>query len=192
MLMFLPMAFVGTMVHEAGHLVVAEALGYETSLHYGSVAWWPGTERPIPDSQMIAVSLGGPMTNMLVGTIGLIWLLRLRRRAESTEPLGARGWMATLLSLFWSRQLFNAASALHLVVTSGEWGNSDEVRLAEHFRLHSGSLSLFTGLVALLVCVTVVIQMPRGKTLPWLAGGMLGSLVGFAVWYGYFGPRVLP
>ena len=186
------MAFVGTMVHEAGHLVVAEALGYETWLHYGSAGWWPETERPIPDGHMIAVSLGGPVTNMFIGTIGLVWLLRLRRRAESDEPLGAKGWAAALLSLFWSRQLFNAVRALHLVITSGEWGHSDEVRLAEHFRLPSGSLSLVLGFVALFVCVTVVVQMPRGRTLPWLVGGLLGSLAGFAVWYGYLGPRVLP
>ena len=191
-LIFLPMAFVGTMVHEAGHLLVAEALGYDTCLHYGSVGWWPETERRIPDGHEIAVRLGGPVMNMLIGTIGLVWLLRLRRPAESDEPLGAKGWVATLLSLFWSRQLFNAVRALQRVMTSGEWGHSDEVLLAEHLSLPLGSLSLVTGCLALFVCGIVVVQMPRGRTLPWLAGGLLGSLAGFVVWYGYLGPRVLP
>lgn len=190
---FLPLAFVGTMVHEAGHMSVAEALGYEAQLHYDSMSWWPELGAPPPNGHRVAVALGGPLTNMLIGTAGLAWLIRLRRHEDREARLTGRSWCASVLALFWSRQAFNAALALGRVGTSGEWRPSDELMLAAHWGLPAGSLSLGTGLVGLGVYAFVVLRLlPPSMTRSFLAGGLVGSMAGYGLWYGWLGPIVLP
>lgn len=193
-LLFLPMAAVGTLLHEAGHLTVAAALGYETELHYGSVTWWdPGGSEPA--AHAFYITLAGPLQTILFGTVGLGLLFRRRREAA----LGARGWAALLLALFWSRQVFNAGKILLGYVRGGEWARgggwpaTDEVELAEYLGWPALSLAFGSAALGLAVCSWVVFGLvPRASRRAVLLGGGLGSLAGFAIWYGVLGPRLLP
>ncbi|MCP3919816.1 MAG: hypothetical protein GY711_30135 [bacterium] len=111
----------------------------------------------------------------------------LRRPRE--EPLGVRGWVAVLLALFWSRQLFNAL----VLLASSAGAAGDEISIADQLGWPSTSLAFGTAAVGLVVCLWVAfVAVPRASRLPLLAGGGLGSLVGFAIWNLALGPWLLP
>jgi len=192
-LLFSPMACVGTLLHEAGHIAVAEGLGYETALHYGSMSWWPAQTRDIPAGHELLVSAGGPASNMILGSVGLAWLTLLRRRAERWQLLGAWGRTAAITALFWSRQVFNAVIALAEELGEGCSYQGDEFRLAEGLGWPAWSLLLPTAAVGLEVCRRVAFVLVPGDERPgFLLGGLTGSLAGFGLWYGWLGPLALP
>jgi hypothetical protein len=159
-LVFLPMAFLGTQLHELGHWTVAEYYGFEPELHYGSVSyhesekyrlyqhylsiyWNDSTDQeafkksehwPFVERtflETVFVTLGGPAQNMIFGTIGLIWLWALRRRRRLEYSLAAMEWGVVILALFWSRQVFNGLTGIVYWVVQGYWAvRGDESRLS--------------------------------------------------------------
>lgn len=119
-----------------GHIVVAESLGYDTVLHYGSMNFDNSAlndkldsiyvnnqfqiENDLPYEQSqefdktltklgkdgFLVTLGGPLQTLFTGTIGLVILL-VRRRKIRKQGLKLGDWLAVFLSLFWLREVFN-------------------------------------------------------------------------------------
>ena len=191
-LVFLPMAAIGTVSHELGHVLAARASGVGTVLHYGSTEWL------LPDSGLSTrdeawMLLGGPASTVALGTAGFVWLLRLRARVPADAPLRVRGWIATLLALFWSRQVFNAAVCVVAFAVLGTWPTTDETTLAVLGGLSEWITVWVPCLVGFLVCAAVVVRLhPVGHRLAFAVGGSLGALAGFALWYGPVGPRLLP
>jgi len=177
-LVFLPMAAIGTLVHELGHMAVARARGYSPVLHYGWMTWGRGSLR-----DEVLISAGGPVTNMLIGTIGFAWLFWLRRGVPRESPLVVSGWCATLLALFWSRQVFNAAGSVALVIIGkGGTASGDETFL---------TLGV-PSIAGLVVCGAVVWFHPRAQRLAFAIAAPAGCVVGFVAWYGLLGPHLLP
>ncbi len=201
--LFLPMATVGTLSHEAGHWLAARALGCQPILHYASVTYRCAS-RPLTEVwQAALLTAGGPLQTTITGTLGLAWLFYLRRarpqRAGLTGgagPLGRAGWAAALLALFWSRELFNAlALALGWLILqrpSAFLLAGDEQKLSMLADLPLGTISAITGVAGAGVCLAVVGLTPRAWRLPLLCGGVAGSLVGFAAWMFLAGPLLLP
>ena len=191
-LTFLPMAFIGTMLHEGGHIAVARVLGYSTTLHYGSMNWdaedWSAVTNG--DLHSTLISMGGPLTNMGLGVMGLLWLSRLARRGHTEF----RGWnmVASILALFWSRQLFNAVLATAQLVGEGAWNHSDEVKIARDLGWHPGSILWATAVLAAMAIVRTVAHLPKAQRLPFVLGGGTGSLLGYLIWYQALGPLLLP
>ncbi|MCA9000485.1 MAG: hypothetical protein KDB61_01085 [Planctomycetes bacterium] len=189
---FLPMAFIGTMLHEGGHIAVARVLGYGTTLHYDSMSWsgdsgWNPNADPMHDTWIL---LGGPLANMGIGCFGLFWLARLSKRKDAA--FDGKRTLASVLALFWSRQLFNLGLALVEMYPYGDWGSSDEVRLARRFGLPDGSLLLVTAFLASLAVLRTITHVPKGLRVTFTIAGLLGSVLGFGVWYAYLGPELLP
>jgi len=191
LLVFLPMAAVGTQIHEWGHYGAALALGWSPELHHGSVSFGAprvagayGTE----GERLIATAMG-PLTNMAIGTLGLgaLWL---RRRDRAGESLDVGDWLATVAALFWSRQLFNLLQLLVVAGLGSGGTGGDEARIARALGLPYWGLDAVGGGLAAVVCLRVLAWMPRPV---WFsAGAATGSLVGFALWFGWLGPVLLP
>lgn len=196
-LLFLPMAALGTLAHEAGHVGAARALGRETRLHHGSMESWEPAGAALPREQARRrehlVTLGGPASTVLVGTLGLWWLVRLRRREGRDSPPGPAAWCATLLALFWSRQVANPLMGLAARVLRGAWpASGDEAVLARAWGLPGWLTAGVPGLLGLAACVAVVLLHPPPERVRLVAGGVAGSVAGFALWYGLLGPWLLP
>lgn len=127
---------IGTLSHEYGHIGVAQYLGYETTLHYGSMNYHPSklsqqrhdlywknrpavlNEEAFEDQALIEaigaqmeenswwISFGGPLQTMLTGTIGFLVLL-FREEKIRQNGLQWIDWLFVFLSLFWLREVFN-------------------------------------------------------------------------------------
>lgn len=188
---FLPLPAIGTYLHELGHAAVAKAQGYGVWIDYRSMTALHPEEGPMGGGPL--VTLGGPLSTLLTGTLGLLWLIRQRRRVGRDAPLGARGWIAVALALFWSRQVWNVARSVWRVLRGGDFGRSDEVKIAEHLGLPGESISFTTAALGLAVCLAVLLWLvPRQARRPLLVGGLVGSLAGYGLWYRWLGPLVLP
>lgn len=134
--------------------------------------------------------LGGPLVNMTIGTIGLAWLVRLRRRSSAWN---LRHWTAMIAALFWSRQLFNLVTAAGGFVINGyARALGDEARIAIFNGLPGYSLLLASGIVGAAVCVVALRLFPAGYRLHLLCAGTLSCVAGYALWYGLLGPLLLP
>lgn len=196
-LLFLPMAALGTLAHEAGHVGVARALGRETRLHHGCMESWEPPGAALAPEQLRRredlVTLGGPASTALAGTLGLLWLVHLRRREGRDSPPGPLAWCATLLALFWSRQVANPLMGLAAWALRGAWPTSgDEAVLARAWGRSEWLTSGLPGLLGLAVCVAVVLLHPPRERARLVAGGVSGSVAGFGLWYGLLGPWLLP
>jgi hypothetical protein len=150
------------------------------------------TQRRIEKERLaLWVSLGGPVSNMLIGTVGLFFLLRLRRGGRREEPLGRAEWVAMIAILFWSRELFLLLSTI-LTLLLGNMPDGDETRIAIRLGLRYWSVPLLLGVIGGVVCLWALWLYPRRWRSAFVAGGIAGCAAGFAFWYLFAGPLLMP
>jgi len=131
---------IGTVSHELGHYVVADYFEYEPTLHFDRVNYntraeherllsiYSDNKEAIDNdldfigkknyfasrnkfkSERLFVTLGGVLQTLFVGSVGLIFLYKRRRR--NVKELDKVEWLFVFLSLFWMRQVFNLGSSL--------------------------------------------------------------------------------
>ncbi len=227
-MMFLALAFVvftiiGTLSHEYGHILVAQKLGYSTTLHYGSMTYHSEEENRLNEihkanfpairdkkdfkekveyerlskklkHDSLWISIGGPSQTILTGTLGL-FILFIRKRILKKKKWGFIDWLATFLSLFWLREIFNLLiSVTHeLISPNGSYFSGDEQRIASLLHLWPGILSLSLGLIAAWICLIVIFKIvPYTFRLTFIASGIVGGIFGFVLWMHFLGPLLLP
>ncbi|WP_091511262.1 hypothetical protein [Flexibacter flexilis] len=147
-LSFVLFTVIGTLSHEFGHILVAKSLGYETTLHYGSMNYH-GSEltnklndihnrnlQSITEKHhfieqelytnllrkslynSLLIAIGGPLQTILTGTIGLILLLYQNAKIQA-HGMKIFDWFSVLLSLFWLREIFNLLASVSAGILSG-------------------------------------------------------------------------
>lgn len=195
LLLFVLMVPIGTLAHEAGHAVVAGELGYDwrVSFAFTSYEATPRVEgEAFGPTQLFLLAAGGPAVTYLCGLVGVCmgWLAR---RLRGDGSLGIFGWAGAMLALFWSRQVFNLGLALVRLARDGDPGTSDEIELAQLAGLPTWSISAGSAAFGALVCGWVVFRLVpariRGR---FLVTGLLGSALGYVLWFHLLGPAVLP
>ncbi|MBQ4804674.1 hypothetical protein J8L88_17565 [Aquimarina sp. MMG015] len=145
-LMFITLGFVlftiiGTVSHEFGHILIAKSLGYQTTLHYGSMSYDNSdfkkkiveiyNQNKIEIDQgtdfvdkkeyeegvkkltndILLVRMGGPLQTTVTGIVGLM-IICWRRKKSNDYQLKFLDWLAIFLSLFWLREVFNLTMSI--------------------------------------------------------------------------------
>ena len=185
---FIAFTVIGTVSHEYGHIVVAKALGYKTTLHYGSMTYDDSAleldiaklyneKTKVEGSEVEAqlrmykqkvdkynrdklwVRMGGPMQTCLTGILGLL-LLQWRHRKRSISGLGFLDWLAVFLALFWLRQVFNFVVSIgsEMLNPKGSYFGGDEKVISELLNIPEGTVATFLGLIGFLVLIYIVFK----------------------------------
>lgn len=216
---------IGTLSHEGGHFIAGKALGYNASLHYGYTDFgenstgralqeyydrWGDTgmvdadtarqksfalllEKQRQENKWII--LGGPLQTMVTGTIGFILLIIYRKKIVRKSSLNIRQWLLIFLSLFWLRQVANAATGLFIKkpVIGMEGMIADEIKLAVYYKMPYMSILFGTAVIGLILSVLVIfIFIPARERLTFIAAGFFGGIAGFIGWFFFAGPWLMP
>ena len=192
-LLFLTIAFVvftpiGTITHEYGHILAAKYLGYETTLHYGSMNYknsqlslrlkeiYELNKEAINNNQyfrdieeyndlivnrkqdILWVRLGGPLQTIITGVIGLLVLYYRQTRLKGSFSF--IDWLAVFLSLFWLREVFNLfmSITIELIKPNGSFFGGDEKKISELLELWPGTLSISLGLIGILISIYIIFK----------------------------------
>lgn len=185
---FILFTALGTVSHEYGHIIVAESLGYDTTLHYGSMNYnnselkelyeiYNNNETEINNgtdfekraeyenliekftADGFLITLGGPLQTIITGTIGLLILLWRRKKIQLTG-LKPIDWLSIFLSLFWLREVFNLVMSFggEIISPTGSYFRGDEKNISEFLKLGSVTFSIILGIIGLAVSLIVIFR----------------------------------
>ena len=221
LLAFIPFTIIVVQSHELGHMVIAQLLDCRTTLHYGHVSCVgeylsyssdlyheycekeniPADKKAILDSlrldykrQSLYIALGGPVQTMLTGTIGLL-ILYCRRKKLNQNPFGIVNWIAVFMALFWSRQAYVFAISIFnsLFIKSSRIFGGDEASISKSLNLPPGTMSIVTGVIGTMICAFVVFKIvPQLHRSYFFIFGIMGSALGYILWFHCLGPILLP
>ena len=69
----------------------------------------------------------------------------------------------------------------------------DEANISKLLNLPTGTIGIATGIVGALICATVVFKVvPAEYRLSFIISGVLGSAIGYLMWFEWIGPILLP
>ncbi|RRA95777.1 hypothetical protein [Paenimyroides viscosum] len=193
---FVLFTIIGTVSHETGHYLVAKIVGLDAIVHYGS------TSIIIPDdfddiitkSELLLVTLGGPLQTIFTGTLGLLLLLYNRKKIISLKKLKIIHWFYIFLSLFWLRQTFNFITLITKYFIKGRYSKQmDEIKLARNLDIHDFSILIPTAFIGLLVAFYIIFKyIPYNQRFTFILSGLIGGILGFYFWLILFGKFILP
>lgn len=187
-LLFSFLVIFGTLSHEFGHVLVAQILGYETTLHFGSMSWFKNGI----DGNLIAtpktilwITLGGVFQTLFTGTLGLV-ILQVSQTKISF-------WLGVSLSLFWSREIIN----LTLSTTAGflfqqPYFGGDELIISNILGLPAGFVPILLGAFGLVICSYVLFKIELVDRLSFVLGGFFGGKATYILWFSFLGEKLLP
>lgn len=219
---FILCTIIGTLSHELGHVSVARILGYETTLHYGSMNWdteshykelrdiysqykteiesgldFPRKEelkmkQKKVDGHTLLILLGGPVQTMLTGTFGLLFLY-WRRKFIRQYSLKLIDWAAIFMALFWLREAFNLLISVAGGFFSGRYFGGDEFNISQLLELPGGAIPIISGILGMMLSAYTVFKwVPKNKRFTFILGGFAGGISGFVLWMYILGPVLLP
>jgi hypothetical protein len=173
------------LLHEAGHLAAAFAVGFpEPKLHYSSISHGDITAHP--GSSAGIVGLAGPLVTAALTLLGLSfatrqpsarWAFALSVAAASRFAVGVPYTVAALFVRFQGKRLQPPAFDEHKAALALGW---------------SGDLVLgLTAAILVGLLIWLAFGLPgRERSAAW-PGLLMGTAVGWAVWMGLLGPVVL-
>lgn len=186
-LAFVVFTIIGTLSHELGHIAVAKYLGYQTTLHFGSMNY--ESDFLYSKSHELYILIGGPLQTMLTGSLGLFVLYRNRYEWK------ALNWLAVFLSLFWLRPVFNilVSTTNYLVYGTPNLYGGDEVRISQLLGLWEGSLSVSFAIFGAFISYFLFFRViPHSMRWLFVSCGIIGGLCGYYLWFKCIGPNFLP
>lgn len=183
---FILFVIVGTITHELGHLVVAESLGYKSTLHYDSINYDNSELNNELDSLYIQnrnaieakqyfndkemydqklqklnydsflVLIGGPLQTILTGTIGLLFIFIRFKKYKSEFRL--IDWLSVFLSLFWLREVYVLIQSFiyEIIFKEGSYFGGDEKYIAEYFDLPSAVFPFTMAIIGMVISIYIV------------------------------------
>lgn len=201
-LVFFIAAIVGTLAHECGHAFVGEMVGFKTSVHYSYTSCedclelnHAATTRELLEvywQKSTLMTLGGPAQTILTGIIGVIALLRIRRK-EVLDAYNRKHLIWLVLAFFWSRCVFNEVFFWTKYIARKELAyRCDECKLFAYYNVPPlyGHLVILAIGCAILAWVTFgLLQKHRLQFIIW---GGLGSFSGGLLWLYVLGEYVMP
>jgi hypothetical protein len=190
---FIFATILGTLFHEWGHYIVAEALGYDAVIHYAFTSY---TSAPVvrQPTDSFWISLGGPLQTLMTGTIGLIMMVVQRKSFREATTLSTQQWFLVLITLCWLRPAANLVTWIGGYFINGRFSpRGDEIVLAGFLHLPIWSVLVVTALMGLLVLTIVVIKfIPAKQRITFLCAGLTGGIAGYVLWLKCLGRFILP
>lgn len=215
---FIIFTVVGTLSHEAGHYLIAKKYYKNPSFHYGSVSLseWKEYDRfekwyiaHCDSNKTIAsehketylnfqnrlkrhgfyTSIAGPVQTILFGTIGFVALLFRQKKR-----FGIKNWLLVFLTFFWARALFILITITVKWILIGKLSpHADEVKIATYLEWHPLSVALIFGIFASLILTYTLFKIiPLRYRFTFLSAGLVGSFLGFWLWFKLLGPIIIP
>ena len=223
-LAFFISVIIGTVSHECGHYAVAKSLGYTSSIHYGYCIWDDESTRPFIDSIFTTyakqvetnmdfpqkekfntiqqkqmkdsfwITLGGPAQTMITGTLGLLLLLKQKKKIIQTNNINLYQWFCVFLSLFWLRQFVNLFTWVLGYFINGKFRTGgDEIGVAISLGLPQGTPAILTALISFAIALFILLKIiPSSKRFTLIAAGLFGGTVGYLFWLLWFGEMIMP
>ena len=210
---------IGTLSHELGHITMAELLGNDAKLFYGSMTsapegYWEDedviafqkffednrekleanpTERkkllepyfkPIEEkyprnpSRSILITIGGPLQTILTSIIGLFMLyFRKSKHKSEFKVLDWLGVQGLLVEVFGKVEFYAG----------------DEFGISKYLGWNIWALPSIMMIIGTAVSLYVIFKViPIRYRFSFILAGLVGGLSGFAIWFGYLGPILLP
>jgi hypothetical protein len=143
---------------------------------------------------VLLISIGGPAQTMVTGMIGLL-LLYSRKKHMHEKGMLQLDWLAVFLALFWLREIFNLVSSVlrGTLQGSGKFFGGDEARINRMLHLPPGVIPIVCAILGSVVVYVVIFRIiPRQQRFLFIIAGLLGGLIGIALWFFLIGPVVLP
>jgi hypothetical protein len=192
---FIAATIIGTLSHEFGHFLVARSMGFDPRINY-AMTWLTesGSARTMTDREAFLFTLGGPLQTLLTGTTGLVLLVLFRRSFFAVERLSFGQWLVIFLSLFWLRQVANLVGWLVNYLRTGQFTRrADEIKLSETLHLPLGFLLVITAMIGAIISAIVIFKfIPLHQRFTFILSGLVGGVVGFALWMGILGEMIMP
>ncbi|MHA1230783.1 MAG: hypothetical protein ACTSRP_14780 [Candidatus Helarchaeota archaeon] len=190
---FLPLAAIGTLMHELGHFFAAILQGSRAWISYGYTHLIDPLEN---EFQYFIFILGGPISTWLTCLIGLLLLIFVfhKRLKDSTYKMTWGHQISFFLSLFSSRAVFNTSMwTVGKYILGNPMGNSDEEKIAAYLGIRPEIIlygGLIIGLIIILISLFYLIPKTQRKVV--FITGIFGSITGYLIWYYLLGPIILP
>lgn len=191
---FMLLTVLGTQTHEWGHYIVAKKFDFNPTLHYARVSL--GIEQEQSDDffrKELLFRIAGPLQTIITGIFGLT-ILFFRRKIRKSTQFSIIDWIGVFLSLFWLRQCLNLiVSVVKTIIKNKISFGGDEGKVSRMLGLYPGTIGILLGSLGLMICSYVILViLPKENRYNLVVGGILGSLFGFIVWFGFIGKIILP
>jgi hypothetical protein len=207
---FIVFTAVGTISHELGHIALARGFGYETVLHYGSMAYnYKGfnedqvllgksviiekeQDKITKEMQTLWITLGGPIQTILTSIIGL--LILWYRKSKDKFSFKLLDWIGVFLSLFILRDVFNfvMASYKYLFFNRSSF-HGDEFRISRYLGFNEWLIPSITLLIGIVISIYIIFKViPFRYRFSFIISGLAGGILGFSLWFGFLGSLFLP
>jgi hypothetical protein len=201
-LAFIPTTIILTLTHEGGHYIALRLVGLDARIHYmytepkipsGMLANTSKMLSIMSDTNIIWITISGPLVTILLGSIGFILLWRSPAKSSS---FSWRQWCYVLLAFFLIRQviglflwIFYQLGLYH--PRAGRVG--DEVRLAKLLDLPRYSILISIGVIGSAILAIIIFKfIPRKQRITFIFSALIGCTISFFVWFGFLGKLLLP
>ena len=189
-LIFIIVPFIGTILHELGHYLIAIFNGYEAQIHYNyTTSTIISANEPIIYFYFI---LGGPLSTWLQCIIPfLIIIIYFNEKRERTIIKENFFEKYFILCLFFismcGRFIFNA---IIYIFTRSK--TIDEYKMADFLNIYPETFLIVFAAISLLILFISIYKIPKNLRINTVLGALIGSGLGYYLWNYIFGPLILP
>lgn len=182
--------FIGTILHELGHYLVAILNGYEAQIHFNYT-----TSTIIPANEPIIYFyyiLGGPLSTWVQCILPFLLLIFFFNKKRDKKIIKEDFFdKYFILCLFFismgGRFIFNA---IIYIFTRSK--TIDEYKMADFLMIYPETfLILFAG-ISLIIFIISILKIPKDLRINTVIGALIGSGLGYYLWNYIFGPLILP
>lgn len=187
-LIFILLTIVGTQLHELGHYLTAYFLNFEPKLHYASVSYDISVNSKFySENKVLLIKVAGPLQTIFMGVLGLT-IMKLYRVNERIW------WIGVFSALFLLRQVFIMLFAFINSFCKGKFiFGGDEAKIARILNFHPSFFVVLLGILSALICGYIFfVRVPKRIRLNFIIGSLIGSTLGFIIWFYLIGKIVLP
>lgn len=141
----------------------------------------------IPGTHALYVALGGPLQTLLTSFIGL--LILFFRRKKRKDQFKLMDWLAVFMSLFALREVFNYAQASYSVICLSKSSfHADEFKISRYLGCNEWVIPTISLIIGLTISFYVIFKIiPIKYRFSFIVSGLVGGILGFAIWFGFLG-----